>query len=47
MIISSPFYWMNLVVSGVLMVKRMINICGLKFTHIVIYARFENYVSWF
>lgn len=38
---------MSLVVNGVLMVEWMIDICGLKFMHIAIYARFENYVYLF
>lgn len=39
-VISSPFR-MNIVICGVLMVERLINICGMGLIYIVIYIRFN------
>ncbi len=39
-VISSPFR-MNIVTCGVLIVERLINICGMGLIYIVIYIRFK------
>ena len=39
-VISSPF-GMNIVTCGVLIVERMINICGIRLIYIAIYIRFK------
>lgn len=37
-------FGMNIVTFGVLVVERMINICGLMIIYIAIYISYENYV---
>ena len=42
-VISSPL-GMNMVTCGVLIVERMINMCGMGLIYIAIYIRFKYYV---
>lgn len=41
MVVNSPLLWMNIVIYGVLIVERVINICGIRLIYVVIYIRLK------